>query len=134
RGALRLVLAAGGLLVAVFEVAFQFAIAGVGVASAVALLYTAPVIVALLARPLLHEALTPARLLMALIVMGGVYLTVNGAHIEGTIAAAGGRCGRAAGILGGFLAACSFAGTTLLARFSVPRYGAVKVLFLELVG
>jgi drug/metabolite transporter (DMT)-like permease len=134
RTALLLVLAGGGMLVAVFEVAFQYAIAGVGVASAVALLYTAPVIVAILARPLLGEALTPARLLMAIIVMIGVYLTVNGAVIEDTISTSAGGRGRVVGILGGLLAALSYAGSTLLARFSVPRYGSVKVLFLELVG
>src|SRR5687768_10447186 len=52
----------GGLLVAIFEIAFQYAIAGVGVAAAVALLYTAPVMVALLARALLGESLTPLRM------------------------------------------------------------------------
>jgi len=134
RTAFLFIVCGGGVLVAIFEVAFQYAIAGVGVASAVALLYTAPVIVAILARPLLGEALTPARLLMATVVMAGVYFTVNGAEIEGTIDAAAGAPGRAAGIMGGLLAAGSFAGTTLLARFAVPRYGAVKVLFLELVG
>jgi drug/metabolite transporter (DMT)-like permease len=134
RTALVYVLLIGGCLVAVFEVAFQYAIAGVGVASAVALLYTAPVIVAILARPLLGESLTPARILMALIVMAGVYLTVNGSHIEGTIDEAASATGRTAGIIGGLLAACSFAGSTLLARFAVPIYGSRRVLFLELVG
>jgi DME family drug/metabolite transporter len=37
-------------------------------------------------------------------------------------------------VFGGLLAAASYAGTTLLARFAVPRYGISKVLFLELVG
>src|SRR5438477_1064151 len=49
----------GGALVAIFEVAYQYAIAGVGVAPAAALLYTAPVIVAVLAHFLLKELLTP---------------------------------------------------------------------------
>ncbi len=134
RLALILVMGVGGVLVAIFEVGFQYAIAGVGVASAVALLYTAPIMVAVLARPLLGEALTPARVLMAIVVMIGVAMTVNGAHVEGTIDAAAGGPGRVAGIAGGMLAASSFAGTTLLARWSVPRYGSVKVLFLELTG
>ena len=134
RRALLLVLGAGGLLVAVFEVAFQYAIAGVGVAAAVALLYTAPVIVAVLARLMLGEALTPARLAMAVVVMLGVGLTVNGALVEDTIPAAAGRREWVVGVVGGLLAAASYAGTTLLARFAVPRYGAVRVLFLELVG
>ena len=124
----------GGVLVALFEVAFQFAIAGVGVAPAVALLYTAPVVVAILAHVTLGEALTPVRVALAVMVMIGVALTVNG-----TVAAAGATgatasASRLAGIVGGLLAAASYAGTTILARFAVPRYGAAKVLFLELVG
>ena len=44
------------------------------------------------------------------------------------------RLGIGAGIAGGLLAALSYALTTLLARFAVPRYGAVRVLFLEALG
>src|SRR3989442_1508447 len=65
----------GGALVALFEVAYQFAIAGAGVAGAAAMLYTAPVIVAILARWILKEALTPVRLLLSLLVMAGVALS-----------------------------------------------------------
>jgi DME family drug/metabolite transporter len=36
--------------------------------------------------------------------------------------------------VGGLLAALSYAGTTLLARFAVPRYGALRVLLLEIAG
>src|SRR5438132_5188459 len=43
----------GGALVALFEIAYQFAIAGAGVAGAAAMLYTARVIVAVLARAIL---------------------------------------------------------------------------------
>src|SRR5437879_8409444 len=121
----------GGLLVALFEVAYQFAIAGVGVAGAAALLYTAPVLVAVLARVLLHEALTVTRLLLALVVMAGVALTVSGGSNAGAEAA---RLGIGAGIAGGLLSALSYAGPTLMARFPVPRYGAVRVLFLEALG
>src|SRR5881628_2893040 len=121
----------GGFLVALFEVAYQFAIAGVGVAGAAALLYTAPVIVAVLARVLLKEALTVTRVLLALLVMAGVALTVTGGSNAGAEAA---RLGIGAGIAGGLVSALSYAGTTLLARFAVPRYGAVRVLFLEALG
>ncbi len=135
RRGLLLVGLVGGLLVALFEVAFQFAIAGVGVAPAVALLYTAPVVVAILARPLLGEALTPARVVIAVAVMIGVALTVNGhTTSDGDPAAHAALSTSAAGIAGGLLAAASYAGSTLLARYAVPRYGAVKVLFLELAG
>jgi DME family drug/metabolite transporter len=121
----------GGLLVALFELAYQYAIAGAGVAGAAALLYTAPVLVALLAKPLLGERITPARLLLAVLVMVGAALTVKGGSNAG---AEGVSKGVAAGVVGGGLAALSYAGTTLLARWAVPRYGVVKVLFLEIVG
>src|SRR4029077_1445895 len=121
----------GGFLVALFEIAYQFAIAGAGVAGAAAMLYTAPVLVAVLARVILKEALTPTRLLLALLVMAGVALTVTGGSNAGAEAA---RLGLGAGIAGGLLSAVSYALTTLMARFAVPRYGAVRVLFLEAIG
>jgi drug/metabolite transporter, DME family len=131
RGLLWIVLL-GGLSVAVFEVAFQYAIAGVGVAGAVALLYTAPVIVAILANLLLRERLNATRVGLALIVMIGVWLTVNGQVGHGQANAAG--ASRVAGIIGGLLSASSFAGSTLLARYLVPKYGSQRMLFYELVG
>lgn len=131
RRGLAMVMLGGGFLVAIFEVAYQFAISGVGVAGAATLLYTAPVVVALLARPLLGERLTPARLVLAVMVMVGVALTVRGGAEAGSGAA---QAARAVGIAGGLLAAASYAGSTLLARWAVPRYGAVRTLFFELVG
>ena len=123
----------GGALVALFEVAYQFAIAGAGVASAAALLYTAPILVALLARPLLREALTPLRLLLAAVVgVGAVFAVQGGSHGANLAGVATPRL--ALGVAGGLLAALSYAGTTLLARFAVPRYGVVKVLLLEIAG
>src|SRR5207245_4507205 len=95
------------------------------------MLYTAPVIVSILARVILKEALTPVRLLLSLLVMAGVALTVTGGSNSGAEAA---RLGIGAGIAGGLLSAVSYALTTLMARFAVPRYGAVRVLFLEAVG
>jgi drug/metabolite transporter, DME family len=121
----------GGALVALFEIAYQFAIAGAGVAGAAALLYTAPVIVAVLARVILREALTPLRVALALLVMAGVALTVTGGSNAGAEAA---RMGIGAGIAGGLLSALSYAFTTLMARYAVPRYGVVRVLFLEALG
>ena len=85
-------------MVALFEIAYQYAIAGVGVAGAAALLYTAPVMVAVLARVILKEALTPTRVALAVLVMIGVALTVTGGSNAGAEAA---RMGLAAGIAGG---------------------------------
>jgi len=123
----------GGVLVALFEVAYQFAIAGAGVASAAALLYTAPFLVALLARPLLGEALTARRLLLAAVVgVGAVFAVQGGSHGANLAGVSSPRL--ALGVAGGLLAALSYAGTTLLARFAVPRYGVARVLFLEILG
>lgn len=135
RQALLLVGLGGGLLVAIFEVGFQYAIAGVGVAPAVALLYTAPVTVAILARIFLGEALTPGRIAIATIVMVGVALTVTGyVATEGEQTAAASASNFRIGLGAGLLTALSYAGTTLLARYAVPRYGAARVLFLEIGG
>ncbi len=130
RTALLLVGLGGGTLVALFEVAYQFGIAGAGVAGAAALLYTAPVLVAILANPLLGEALTPLRLGLAVVVMAGAALTVQGGS-HGTVT---GSVNLVAGVTGGLLAAVSYAGSTLLARYTVPRYGAIRVLLLEIAG
>src|SRR5437867_905043 len=123
----------GGALVALFEVAYQFGIAGTGVAGAAALLYIAPVLVAILAKPLLGERLTALRVVLAVVVMVGAALTVRGgSHGAGTAAIP--LPSLVEGVAGGLLAMLSYAGTTLLARFAVPRYGATQVLFLEIVG
>jgi DME family drug/metabolite transporter len=123
----------GGALVALFEVAYQFAIAGAGVASAAALLYTAPILVAILAVPLLKEKLTAGRLALAAVVgVGAVFAVRGGSHGANLAGVALPRL--ALGVAGGLLAALSYAGTTLLARFAVPRYGVGKVLLLEIAG
>lgn len=133
RRGLLLVGLGGGALVALFEVAYQFGIAGAGVAGAAALLYTAPVIVAILAKPLLGEALTATRLLLAVVVMAGAALTVQGGtHGSGLAGVA--TPSLVVGVAGGLLAALSYAGSTLLARWSVPRYGAMRVLLYEIAG
>ena len=133
RRGLLLVGLGGGALVALFEVAYQFAIAGAGVASAAALLYTAPTVVAILAVPLLKERLTAGRLALAVVVGVGAVLAVRGGSHGANVA--GVELPRLAlGVAGGLLAALSYAGTTLLARFAVPRYGVAKVLLLEIAG
>src|SRR5436309_6873145 len=123
----------GGALLALFEVAYQFGIAGTGVAGAAALLYVAPVLVAILAKPLLGERLTTLRLVLALVVMAGAALTVQGGS-HGAGAAAIPLPSLIQGVAGGLLAMLSYAGNTLLARYAVLRYGALQVLFLEILG
>lgn len=124
----------GGVIVAVFELAYQFAIAGIGVAGAATLLYLAPMMVAVLARPLLGEALTAARLLLAAVVLLGVALTVTGhAGLDAGLPGLFSR-GWVIGVAGGVASATAYAGSTLLARWAVPRYGSIRTLFLELAG
>jgi len=123
----------GGAMVALFEVAYQFGIAGAGVAGAAALLYTAPVMVALVARPLLGEQLTPLRFALAVVVMIGAAMTVTGKSAGATQSAIA-LPSLVAGIVGGLLAAVSYATTTVLARWTVPRYGSYRMLFWEALG
>lgn len=128
-----LVAGVGGALVALFEVAYQFGIAGAGVAGAAALLYLAPMMVALLAQPLLGERFTLLKGVLAIVVLVGAVLTVRGTMREPLLGDAA-LPSVVVGVAGGLLAAASYAGTTLLARWSVPRYGTARVLFWELLG
>jgi DME family drug/metabolite transporter len=89
--------------------------------------------VAVLAVPILGERLTPLRLALAGVVMAGATLTVTGAG-HARVGASLTGASLAQGVAGGVLAAMSYAGTTLLARYAVPRYGAVRVLFYEILG
>ena len=130
RRAIALIMILGGALVALFEVPFQYAIAGLGVAPAVALLYTAPVTVGIAGHFILKEKLTKVRIALAITVMVGVWLTVHGEDGDQFHPTAS----RTAGIIGGLLAAASYAGSAILARYIVPRYGSTKMLYWELVG
>lgn len=133
RRGLLLIAGLGGAMVALFEVAYQFGIAGAGVAGAAALLYTAPVMVALIAKPLLGERLTPLRFALAALVMIGAAMTVMGK--QGGAASGGVALPTLlVGVIGGVLAAVSYATTTVLARWIVPRYGSYRMLFWEAVG
>ena len=100
-------------------------------AGAAALLYLAPVVVAVLGRLVLGEALTPLRMLFAVVVMVGTMMTVNGGKLGAVLV---GGPTHLVGVLAGLLAMLSYAGTTLLARWSVPRYGSIRSLFLVLFG
>jgi len=123
----------GGAMVALFEVAYQFGIAGAGVAGAAALLYTAPVLVALVAKPLLGERLTPLRFALAAVVMIGAAMTVMGKSQDATPSSVA-LPSLIVGVIGGLLAAVSYATTTVLARWTVPRYGSYRMLFWEALG
>lgn len=120
-------------MVALFEVAYQFGIAGAGVAGAAALLYTAPVMVALIAKPILGERLTPLRFGLAAVVMIGAAMAVMGKSQDATQSSVA-LPSLVVGVIGGLLAAVSYATTTVLARWTVPRYGSYRMLFWEALG
>lgn len=134
RRGLLLVGGIGGTIVAIFEVAYQFTIAGVGVAGAATLLYLAPVLVAILALPLLGERITALRVGLAVVVLVGVALTVTGQTESADALPPMWSRAWAVGVFAGTLSAFAYAGSTLLARWAVPRYGALRVLFMELLG
>jgi len=70
----------GGLIVAIFHMAFQFSTIAVGVPATVALLYLAPAIVLVLSVRIFREPLTPVRALLAATSVAGVWLVVFGAR------------------------------------------------------
>jgi drug/metabolite transporter, DME family len=63
--------------------------------------------------------------------MAGAWLTVRGGHpgLAGVPVTS-----LVGGVTGGLLAAASYSGTTVLARWAVPRYGTLRVLFFEIAG
>lgn len=134
RRGLLLVGGIGGMIVAVFEVAYQFTIAGIGVAGAATLLYLAPMLVAVLALPVLGEKITALRIGLALVVLVGVALTVTGQADSGDTLPPVFSSPWIIGVVAGTLSAFAYAGSTLLARWAVPRYGSLRVLFMEILG
>lgn len=124
----------GGAIVAVFEVGYQFAIAGIGIASAATVLYLAPILVTVLARPLLGEPITALRIALGLLVLTGVGLAVTGQSDAGGTLPRLFSAAWLGGVAGGLLSALAYSGSTLLARWAVPRYGALRVLFMQLIG
>jgi drug/metabolite transporter, DME family len=128
RGSDALLLAGFGTVgVGLFYIAYQLAIALTSVAVAVVLLYTAPVWVLLGAALFLGEALGPRKLLMAAIVVSGVWATALGAAgAEVRLAAAG---------LGwGLAAALAYATYYLFGKRYLPRFGVARTLLFSLLA
>ena len=114
--ALVLLAGLGGLLTGVFQLAYQFAVAEVGVPTTVALVYLAPAFVVAASGPLLGEWPTPMRVGLAVVSVTGVWMTVFGARN----AEAGTSL---TGVLWGALAGASYAGYTLFGRHASLRFG-----------
>jgi drug/metabolite transporter, DME family len=117
----------GGAIVAIFQLAYQMSMASVGVPATVALLYLAPALVVASSPFLLGERLSPGKAALALVSVGGVWLTVLGARgvdVELT----------RAGVLWGIACGTFYAAYTLFGKFYSRSHGAIQALFWSTVG
>ncbi len=117
----------GGLIVGVFQLAYQFSTESVGVPATVALLYLAPAWVVGVSAFLLRERLTPARAGLALLSVVGVWLTVFGAR--GVDVALTPR-----GIFWGCMTGLAYGTYTLFGKITGRTRGALVPLFWSTVG
>ncbi len=126
-GALLWMLLGGGVIVGVFQLAYQMSTAAVGVPATVALLYLAPALVILGSRVIFGEPITPVKGTLAIVSVVGVWLTVMGAEgldVELT----------PAGILWGCLCGISYASYTIFGKGFGARHGALAPLFWSTLG
>jgi drug/metabolite transporter (DMT)-like permease len=117
----------GGLMVAIFQLAYQRSTEAVGVPATVALLYLAPAWVVLLSPRLLGERLTPVRGVLTLVAVTGVWMTVFGARGEGVTLSL-------TGILWGCATGAAYGSYTLFARRTAGPRGALVPLFWSTLG
>lgn len=112
----------GGVIVGIFQVAYQMSTEAVGVPATVALLYLAPALVVGLSAPLFRERVTPAKAGLAGLSIVGVWLTVlgtRGVDLELTLG----------GVLWGCLCGLAYAGYTLFGKWYGRNHGPVTPLF-----
>jgi DME family drug/metabolite transporter len=117
----------GGLIVGLFQLAYQFSTESVGVPATVALLYLAPAWVVGVSAILIGERLTRARAGLALLSVVGVWLTVFGARgVDVALTAQG--------ILWGCITGLSYGTYTLFGKITGRTRGALVPLFWSTVG
>lgn len=120
-------LGVGGIIVGVFQLAYQMSTEAVGVPATVALLYLAPALVVTASVFLFAEKLTPAKGGLAALSILGVWLTVlgtRGVDLELT----------PSGLLWGCLCGASYAAYTLFGKWYGKRYGPLLPLFWSTLG
>lgn len=117
----------GGVVVGVFQLAYQMSTAAVGVPATVALLYLAPAYVVGMAALFLGERLTLLRGGLALLSVAGVWLTVFGTRGVGVELSA-------SGILWGSTCGLAYGTYTLFGKIFGRRYGALVPLFWSTLG
>jgi drug/metabolite transporter, DME family len=117
----------GGVIVGIFQLAYQMSTEAVGVPATVALLYLAPAIVVAASTILFREQLTPAKGTLALVSVVGVWLTVfgtRGVDVDLTLA----------GILWGCVCGSSYAAYTLFGKWYGRVHGPLLPLFWSTLG
>jgi len=117
----------GGLVVGLFQLAYQFSTESVGVPATVALLYLAPAWVVGMSAIFLRERITPVRGGLALLSICGVWLTVFGAQgvdVDLTLR----------GILWGCVTGVSYGTYTLFGKITGRTRGALVPLFWSTFG
>jgi len=120
-------LVAGGIIVAVFQLAYQLSTAAVGVPATVALLYLAPAFVVASSPLLLGERLSRGKVSLALLSVVGVWMTVLGARgvdVELT----------RVGVLWGVTCGLFYGSYTLFGKFYSRGPGPLQALFWSTVG
>jgi drug/metabolite transporter (DMT)-like permease len=115
----------GGVVTALAQVTYLYAISKIQAAAAVLLQYMAPIFVAFYSICFWKECLTIFKLVSLLLAIGGCYLVVGGYNLQLL------QLNRL-GILGGVAAAVSFASYTLLGERGMHRYPPWTVLFYSL--
>ena len=111
----------GGIVTALFQVAYLMSLATAGVPTTVALLYLAPAFVLAASGPLLGEWPGPRQIALGALSVAGVWLTVTGVRgvsAEWTVA----------GVGWGVLAGATFASYTLIGRYATPRLGSAATV------
>jgi drug/metabolite transporter, DME family len=126
-GALVGMLVLGGVIVGVFQLAYQMATEAVGVPATVALLYLAPALVIGASTILFRERVTLGKGALAIVSIVGVWLTVFGTR--GVDLALTPR-----GILWGCLCGISYASYTLFGKWYGKRHGPLLPLFWSTLG
>lgn len=117
----------GGLIVGVFQLAFQMSTEAVGVPATVAMLYLAPAFVVVASSILFSERLTPAKGVLALISVVGVWLAVFGARgVDVSL--------DARGIVWGCLCGLSYGSYILFGKRLGPSHGSLAPLFWSTAG
>ncbi len=112
----------GGVVMALVQVTYFYAISKIQVAAAIFLQYLAPIMVAFFSICFWKERLTPGKILALALSLGGCYLVVGGYSLHLLKM-------NQLGILAGLLSALCFAVYTLVGERGMHRYSPWTVLF-----